>query len=176
MAISLDAVIGYAEAYGALARETAAALPADDPERANMEAAAACLEAAPRGPARTFREALQAIYIVHCALHWTVEIVPIGRLDKLLIDLYRADLAAGRLTEAEAQELIDCFWIKLDERVILNFRHAENRFTAADGVMTGYGARPISTRAGCSTSGCSRSRSAASSRTRMPRARIPATK
>lgn len=138
VAISLDAVISYADAYAALARETAADLAADDPNRANMEEVARCLEAAPRRPAGTFREALQAIYIVHCALHWTVEIVPIGRLDQLLIRLYRADLEAGRLTEAEAQELIDCFWIKLDERVILNFRHAENRFTAADGVMTGY--------------------------------------
>lgn len=138
VAISLDAVLAYADAYAALARDAAAALGADDPNCANMEEVARCLEAAPRRPARTFREALQAIYIVHCALHWTVEIVPIGRLDQLLIRLYRADLEAGRLTEAEAQELIDCFWIKLDERVILNFRHAENRFTAADGVMTGY--------------------------------------
>ncbi len=138
VAISLDAVIAYAERHAALARAAAAALPEGDPNRANMEAAAACLEVAPRRPAETFRQALQAIYIVHCALHWTVEIVPIGRLDQLLIPYYRRDLAAGVLTEAEAQELIDCFWIKLDERVILNFRHAENRFTAADGVMTGY--------------------------------------
>jgi pyruvate-formate lyase len=138
VSISLGAVIAYAEAHARLARKAAAALPEDDPNRANMEAVALCLDAAPRKPATTFREALQAIYIVHCALHWTVEIVPIGRLDQLLIDLYRADLSAGRLTADQAQELIDCFWIKLDERVILNFRHAENRFTAADGVMTGY--------------------------------------
>jgi pyruvate-formate lyase len=138
VAIAVDAVIAYAETYAALAETTAAGLHAGDPNRANMQAVAACLRKAPRYPAQTFREALQAIYIVHCALHWTVEIVPIGRLDQLLGPLYDSDVQAGRLTESQAQELIDCFWIKLDERVILNFRHAENRFTAADGVMTGY--------------------------------------
>ena len=138
VAISLDAVIAYAEKHAELARQAAATLPADDPNRTNMAAVADALDHAPRHPARTFREALQAIYIVHCALHWTVEIVPIGRLDQLLIDHYRRDIAAGVLTQAGAQELLDCFWIKLDERVILDFRHAENRFTACDGVMTGY--------------------------------------
>ncbi|UOQ75281.1 hypothetical protein [Hymenobacter cellulosilyticus] len=33
---------------------------------------------------------------------------------------------------------MDCFWLKLDERVILNYRHAENRYTPADGVLTGF--------------------------------------
>src|SRR5262249_23907905 len=55
------------------------------------------------------------------------------RLDQLLGPLYKNDKS---LTPQAAQELIDCFWMKLDERGILNFRHVENRFTAADGVLT----------------------------------------
>src|SRR5262249_33652140 len=78
------------------------------------------------------------IFLVHCALHWTVEIVPIGRLDQLLCPFYEKDITGGVLDPERAQELIDCFWIKLDERAILDFRHAENRFTAADGVLTGF--------------------------------------
>lgn len=138
VAISLDAVAAYAARHAGLARDAAAKLADGDPRRANLERVAACLDLAPSGPAQTFHQALQAIYIVHCALHWTVEIVPIGRLDQLLEPYLQRDLATGTLTLEDAQELIDCFWIKLDERVILDNRHAENRFTASDGVLTGY--------------------------------------
>jgi pyruvate-formate lyase len=138
VALSLEAVIGFAARHAEMARAAAARLPKADPNRASLESVAACLDVAPRGPARTFHQALQAIYILHCALHWTVEIVPIGRLDQLLEPFYRRDLASRALTREQAQELIECFWIKLDEQVILTFRHAENRFTAADGVLTGF--------------------------------------
>jgi pyruvate-formate lyase len=138
VAISLAAVVDYTLRYATMARALAASLPNDSPNKATLNEVAACLQVAPAEPARTFQQALQAIFIVHCALHWTVEIVPIGRLDQLLKPYYDADIAAGRLTKEKAQELIDCFWLKLDERAILNFRHAENRFTASDGVLTGF--------------------------------------
>lgn len=138
VAISLQAVIDFADAHRKRVLQLAASLPKDDPNIESLSAVAEALETAPRKPAQTFHQALQAIYIVHCALHWTVEIVPIGRLDQLLIELYRRDLANAVLTQAEAQELVDCFWIKLDERVILSYRHAENRFTSSDGVLTGF--------------------------------------
>ena len=137
MAISLQAVIDYAARHAALVRAMAKALPDIDPNKKSLQAVADNLDAAPAGPARTFHQALQAIYIMHCALHWTVEIVPIGRLDQLLAPIYAADVKSG-LKRERAQELIDCFWLKLDERVILNFRHAENRFTSSDGVLTGF--------------------------------------
>ena len=56
----------------------------------------------------------------------------------MLEPYYQAGIKDGSLTSKRAQELIDCFWIKLDERVILNPRHAENRFTSSDGVLTGF--------------------------------------
>lgn len=138
VAICFEAVIEYADRHAALARNAALRLAGDDPRRDDLERVAACLEIAPRRPAETFHQALQAIYIVHCALHWTVEIVPIGRLDQMLQPFYEREIGMKRLSVAQAQELIDCFWIKLDERVILDNRHAENRFTAADGVLTGF--------------------------------------
>jgi pyruvate-formate lyase len=138
VAIALEGVCEFADAHSRRVRSLAASLPAGDPNVASLTAVADALDIAPRKPAQSFHQALQAIYIVHCALHWTVEIVPLGRLDQLLIDLYRQDLKAGLLTRESAQELIDCFWIKLDERVILNYRHAENRFTSSDGVLTGF--------------------------------------
>lgn len=138
VALSLEGVITYAARHADMARAAAARLSNSDPNRASLEQVAACLDVAPRKPAQTFHQALQAIYILHCALHWTVEIVPIGRMDQLLDPYFRRDIDNGTLTQENAQELIDCFWIKLDERVILDSRHAENRFTAADGVLTGF--------------------------------------
>lgn len=138
VAISLESVAAYAARHATMARDAAAKLASGDPRRLSLERVAVCLDVAPRGPAQSFHQALQAIFIVHCALHWTVEIVPIGRLDQLLDPYLKRDLDAGTLSLGDAQELIDCFWIKLDERVILDNRHAENRFTASDGVLTGY--------------------------------------
>jgi|HubBroStandDraft_6_1064221.scaffolds.fasta_scaffold00142_11 pyruvate-formate lyase len=137
VAISLRAVIEFAANHARMAREKAA-LPSTPPERkADLELVASNLEAAPRTPAKTFHQALQAIYLLHCALHWTVEIVPIGRLDQLLYPYFKRDIEAKTLNQEDAQELIDCFWIKLDERVILTPRFAENRFTSSDGQLTG---------------------------------------
>lgn len=136
-AISMRAVIAFAGRYADRAAAIAESLNPEDPRHTTMACAAERLRRVPAGRAESFLDALQSIYIVHCALHWTVEIVPIGRLDQILEPLLAIDLGKGMPLE-EAQEAIDCFWIKLDERAILDRRHLENRFTAADGVLTGF--------------------------------------
>jgi pyruvate-formate lyase len=135
--IALEAVINYADRYASLAEEVSKQLPPDDPNHKSLQEVAKRLRHTPANKPETFHEALQAIFIVHCAFHWTVEIVPIGRFDQLLYPFYKADIAAGRLTRESAQEILDCLWIKLDERVIQDHRHAEDRFTSSDGVLTG---------------------------------------
>lgn len=135
---SLEAVIFYAEQYAAEAERVASTLSAQDPRRDTLLTSAARLRRVPADKAETFTDAIQSIYIVHCALHWTVEIVPLGRLDQILSPFYEADIEQKRLRPDEAQEVLDCFWIKLDERAILDRRHLENRFTACDGVLTGF--------------------------------------
>jgi pyruvate-formate lyase len=68
----------------------------------------------------TMLEAAQLLFTLHSSLHLTGEPTAIGRLDQLLAPFYDADLAAKRLDEADAQEIIDCFWIKVGEKVQLN--------------------------------------------------------
>lgn len=136
VAESLRAVIAYAERYAAEADRLAALLPTGE-TRETLAASADRLRRVPAQPAESFHDAVQAIFIVHCALHWTVEVVPLGRLDQILQPFYEKDAKAG-LTPEAAQEIIDCFWVKLDERVTLDRRHIENRFTACDGVLTGF--------------------------------------
>jgi pyruvate-formate lyase len=135
--ICLEGVIHYANRYADAVESLGKTLKDGDENRDSLRSIAARLRHAPAKPARTFHEALQAVYIVHCALHWTAEIVPLGRLDQLLCPFYDRDIRESTLTREEAQEILDCFWIKLDERVILNRRHAEDRFTWADGTLTG---------------------------------------
>lgn len=135
---SLEAVLFLAERVAEESQRVASALASDDDRRDDLLAAASRLRRVPALPADTFIDAVQSIFLIHCALHWTVEIVPLGRLDQILQPFYENDIREKRLTPAAAQEVLDCFWIKLDERVILHRRHLENRFTACDGVLTGY--------------------------------------
>ena len=64
----------------------------------------------------TFIEAVQLLFSFHCCLHLSGEPTSIGRLDQLLEPFLK-----GTPTE-EAQEIIDCLFIKLCEHVHLNTR------------------------------------------------------
>lgn len=132
---ALKGVLLYAERFAGLAERTAERHEGE--RRENMLKVAERLRHTPANPPRNFAEAVQCIFLVHCALHLTAEIVPIGRLDQLLEPYYTEDIKRRRMTKAEAQEIIDCFWIKLDEAVILDNRHSEDRFTFCDGALTG---------------------------------------
>jgi pyruvate-formate lyase len=136
--LCLEAVKQYAARYTEGVEALAADLPKADPNRASLQQVAANLRRCPADPPQTFHQAVQAVFLLHCAFHWTVEIVPLGRLDQLLYPFYRDDVAARRLTQEQAQEILDCLWIKLDETVILSRRHAEDRFNSCDGNLTGY--------------------------------------
>ncbi len=71
----------------------------------------------PAGPARTFYEALQSIWLVHTAL--TLEGldngISFGRMDQYLFPFYERDIAAGRITRQQAKELLGCLAVKSSE-------------------------------------------------------------
>ncbi len=102
--MELSALLGlarrYAEAARAMASETTGERAAELCEIAEI------LTKVPAGPAETFREALQSIHFYTFMLWGDYQM---GRPDRYLIDLYRADVAAGRLAATGALELIDCF-------------------------------------------------------------------
>lgn len=101
--LELDALLRLAGRYAEAARTMAEDAP---PERArDLREIADILSRVPAGPAETFREALQSIHFYTFLLRGDYQL---GRPDQFLIDLYRADLAAGRLTAESALELIDC--------------------------------------------------------------------
>lgn len=64
----------------------------------------------------TFIEAVQLLFAFHCCLHLSGEQTSIGRLDQLL------EPFLGETTTEQAQEIIDCLFVKLCEHVHLNTR------------------------------------------------------
>jgi trans-4-hydroxy-L-proline dehydratase len=100
--LELRALLRLAGRYAARARALA---QEPSPERAReLREIADILEKVPARPAETFREALQSIHFYTFMLWGDYQL---GRPDQYLIGLYRADIAAGRLTPESALELID---------------------------------------------------------------------
>ena len=64
----------------------------------------------------TFVEAVQLLYSYHCCLHLTGEPTSIGRLDQILSPFLPGTSAK------DAQEIIDCLFVKLCEHVHINSR------------------------------------------------------
>lgn len=82
--------------------------------------AAVCCHLA-HGPARTFYEALQAVWFLFVLLQIESNASSFspGRFDQYMLPYLEADLAAGRLTLAEAQTLLEHLWLKFSEIVLL---------------------------------------------------------
>jgi pyruvate formate-lyase/glycerol dehydratase family glycyl radical enzyme len=108
------AAAGLGPAYARAAGEELAGCT-DTQRRADLLALADACEQVPARPARTFREAVQALWFSHMITCWEdgVNANSIGRIDQILYPYYKADRAAGRITEDEAMELLAALWIKL---------------------------------------------------------------
>lgn len=106
MAETLRAFVDFCERHGEVASGLAA--PAEPTREAELRALAAVCRQVPGRPARTFYEAVQAVWFVFFGLNVTE--IPsantLGRLDQLLYPYYAADRAAGRLDEETAFELV----------------------------------------------------------------------
>lgn len=116
-----DGIIAWGKHYADTAR--AMAEKETDPKRKKelFEIAEVC-DQVPAKPARTFREAVQFTFFIQ-AMSYTEsknQACAIMRFDQYTYPYYKADLEAGRITEAEARELVELFWIKCDEILHLN--------------------------------------------------------
>jgi formate C-acetyltransferase len=109
-----EAAACLGQRYAAEARRLQAVC--SDPLRAaELGELAAVLDQVPAWPACTFREAVQSLWFAHIINTWEdgINANSLGRLDQLLYPYYRRDIDAGRLTQAEAFELLCCLWVKL---------------------------------------------------------------
>ena len=101
---SMDALLELTDRYAALAQES------------GNTALAEVLHRVPRYPARTLREALQCLRILHFGLWLEGEYHnTIGRFDQFMLPYFEADLAAGRLTEESALALLRDFFLSFNK-------------------------------------------------------------
>jgi len=114
--IALDGLVALARRYAE--RAVGMAEAEEDPaRRAELLEIATVCRTVPEYPATTFREALQAAHFLTFALcaGQRMLLFQLGRPDRYLLPFYRRDIAAGRITPEQAQELLDCAAILLNE-------------------------------------------------------------
>lgn len=114
--ISADGIITLANRHAALAEQMAA--DEKDPKRKEELLEIARINRyVPEHPARTFYEALQSMLTYEYAIFMeqNASSYNLGRMDQYLYPYYKADREKGILDDDFAQELMDCFWIKIAE-------------------------------------------------------------
>ncbi|MDI9506734.1 MAG: pyruvate formate-lyase [Clostridiales bacterium] len=129
--ITIDALLSLTARYAAAARE------AGDEELATV------LDRVPAQGARTFREALQSLRILHYAMwcegdyHNTL-----GRFDQYMMPYLADDLQAGRETEESALELVEAFFLACnrDSDLYPGMQQGDNGQSMVLGGMTRDGA------------------------------------
>ena len=129
--LSVEAVLAFVERYRAAA------------EARGLADVAETLARVPRFGARTFREALQALRALHYAMWCEGEYhCGLGRIDQYLLPYYEADLAAGRLDEDGALELLEEFFVACnrDSDLYVGVQQGDNGQSVMLGGVTRDGA------------------------------------
>ena len=118
MRIAAQAIIDFAGRHAEKARELARR-ETDPRRRAELERIAEVCTHVPAHAPRDFWEALQSYWFVHLGV--TTELNPWdafcpGHLDQHLYPFYKRGLEDGTLTREQAEELLQCFWIKFNNQ------------------------------------------------------------
>jgi len=113
--IALDGVMHCAHRLADRCEEEAERA-GDEARASELRQMAANLRQAPSGPAQSFWQALQSVWLLHMIFHCTMNGNALGRLDQYAWPYLKADLDSGVLDLNRAAELVDCFCLKFNER------------------------------------------------------------
>ncbi len=112
----LEATVRWARNYASEARRLART-EMNLRRRAELLEMARICDKVPAKPPKTFREAMQAFWFTYLAGH--IEGAHLGyspgRFDRYMFPFFRADLEAGKITRAEALELLEALRVKMTE-------------------------------------------------------------
>jgi len=113
--VAVDGVMHYAERLANRCDQEAAS-EEDAGRTGELRQMAANLRQVPAGPAQSFWQALQSVWLLHMVFHSTMDGNAMGRVDQYVWPYLAADLDTGALTMAQVAELVDCFCLKFNER------------------------------------------------------------
>ena len=137
--LSVKAVLGLVDRYAAEERARGKGQRAEDSGQTSERS----LLSAVHTGAKTFPEALQVLRVLHYALWCEGEYhCGLGRLDQYLLPYYEADRAAGRLTDAEALEWLEEFFVACnrDSDLYIGVQQGDNGQSVMLGGVTREGA------------------------------------
>ncbi len=109
----LDSVRKFALRYSVLAAEMAEKEKNPARKAELLEMSRICSRV-PYEPANSFREAVQSVWFIQVILQIESNghSLSYGRFDQYMYPYYIKDIREGKITEAEAMELLTCLWIK----------------------------------------------------------------
>ncbi len=113
---SCEGVITYARRYSDLALDMASQCT-DSVRKTELLKIAETCDRVPAKPARSFYEACQAFWFIQQLLQCesSGHSISPGRFDRYMYPLFKQDIDSGKLTIEQAQEYIDCIWVKLND-------------------------------------------------------------
>jgi len=114
-----EAVREYSERYAELAAAKAA--KGKGQRRQELLAMAERCRYVPMHPPREFMEAVQSIWMTHvvlCISYGVGDVFSTGRIDQYLYPYYEADLKAGIITPAKAQEALEEIHLKMATSIL----------------------------------------------------------
>ena len=113
---SCEAVIEYAHRYSALALDMAS--KESDPQRKReLKAISRNCSRVPELGATSFYEACQSFWFIQLLLQIesSGHSISPGRFDQYMYPYFKKDIEAGKTTYEQAQELLDCLWVKFND-------------------------------------------------------------
>src|SRR5665648_157205 len=114
--IICDAMIAWARRYAKLAQELAER-EVDPRLKSEYQMISDICSRVPEHPAETFREAIQSFWFTHIMLYIEQDglAVSVGRFDQFMYQYYKSGIEKKEINKEDAQELIECLWIKFTE-------------------------------------------------------------
>jgi formate C-acetyltransferase len=137
--ITIDGIKKMAENLAVEAEKMASQPEVTESRKAELLESAMSCRWVPFEPARTYSEGLQAVWLVHVALNLEdfEQGLSFGRLDQILLPLYRNDIAQGRLTLEKAIEITASFCLKTCETIPL-YSERVDKFFSGNGVAQAF--------------------------------------
>lgn len=116
MLIGCQGVIRYANRYADLAQQMAEKCQEKQRKEELLQIASNCRRVPAKG-ASSFYEACQSMWFVQQMIQMesSGHSISPGRFDQYMYPYYKKDLDQGKITREQAQELIDCIWVKLND-------------------------------------------------------------